>query len=196
LRFAEPDNSRNLFLDVLFLALLGFVVVTILLLFHVNPPKVGEEDAKPPGSVIFEMRWPDEHCADIDMWVMGPDMTAVGYSNRESELSNLLRDDLGFHRALSDLNYESVYTRGILPGEYQANVHFFSSHGCPPPVQIWVSASVRRPDHKTYRLIETQVTLTHQGQEITAFRFKLTESGGPVLGSFHDIPRGLRSRRP
>jgi hypothetical protein len=120
----------------------------------------------------------------------------VGYSNRESALSNLLRDDLGYQNDLSNLNYENVYTRGILAGEYQANVHLFSEHGCGPPILVWVSASVRRPDHKTYRLIETQVTLTHHGHEITAFRFKLTESGGPVLGSFHDIPRGLRSRRP
>ncbi len=191
----SPNNSLVLFLDVLFLALLGFVVIAVLLLFHVNPPKAGEEDAKPPGSVIFEMRWPDDSCADVDLWVMGPDNVAVGYSNRESELSNLLRDDLGIHRDLSDLNYENAYTRGILAGEYQANVHLFSDHGCPAPIVVWVSASVRRQNHKTYRLIETQVELTHVGHEITAFRFRLTKDGGPVVGSFHAIPRALRSRK-
>jgi hypothetical protein len=193
LRFKETDSSRSLFLDVLFLALLGFVVIAVLLLFHVNPPREGEKDTRPPGSVIFEMRWPDESCADVDLWVMGPDKVAVGYSNRESELSNLLRDDLGFQRDLSNLNYENAFTRGILAGEYQANVHLFSEHGCSPMIPVWVGASVRRPDQKTVSLAATEVQLTHTGHEITAFRFRLTEAGAMVPGSLHALPRALRS---
>ena len=119
----------------------------------------------------------------------------VGYSNRESELSNLLRDDLGFTHDLSNLNYENAYTRGIMAGEYQANVHLFSEHGSPPPIPVWLIVSVKRENGVTLRLVETEATLTHHGQEITAVRFGLTDEGRLVAGSIHAVPRPLRGRR-
>lgn len=191
----DPDDGDTLFFDVIFLALAGFVVVTVLLLLHLNPPLDDEQDTRAPGSVIFELRWPDESRADVDLWVMGPDGAAVGYSNRESELSNLLRDDLGFTHDLSNLNYENAYTRGIMAGEYQANVHLFSEHGSPPPIPVWLIVSVKRENGVTLRLVETEATLTHHGQEITAVRFGLTDEGRLVAGSIHAVPRPLRGRR-
>ena len=73
----DPDDGDTLFFDVIFLALAGFVVVTVLLLLHLNPPLDDEQDTRAPGSVIFELRWPDESRADVDLWVMGPDGAAV-----------------------------------------------------------------------------------------------------------------------
>jgi hypothetical protein len=105
---------------------------------------------------------------------------------------------LGFIIALSGVDPEQAQnlaatTRGILAGEYQANVHLFSEHGCSPMIPVWVGASVRRPDQKTVSLAATEVQLTHTGHEITAFRFRLTEAGAMVPGSLHALPRALRS---
>lgn len=185
----SSDSSRNLFLDVLFLALLGFVMVTVLLLFHVNPPQAGED--RPPGNVVIQLTWPAGCAADVDLWVMGPDMQPVGYSNRESELFNLLRDDLGHHSDLTGINHEISYSRGILAGEYQANVHLYADKGCSPPIPVVVAASVRRTE-KTRPITTTTVHLTHLNHEITAFRFKLTDEGRLRAGSIHALPRALR----
>ena len=43
------------------------------------------------------------------------------------------------------------------------------------------------------RLVTTEVTLGHQGEEVTAFRFSLDAKGKLVAGSVHNLQKRLRS---
>ena len=72
---------------------------------------------------IFELFWDPNLDADIDLWVKGPNDGSVGYSKPSGLVFNLLRDDRGLVGDHTPLNYEISFTRGIIPGEYQANVH-------------------------------------------------------------------------
>ena len=101
----EDDMGGTVFRDVIMLVLAGFVVI-VLLLPHINPPaQAAKQSMDPPGNVMVEMRWPDELDTDIDLWVLAPGDSPVGYSHKDGSAFNLLRDDRGHLRDASNLNY-------------------------------------------------------------------------------------------
>ena len=48
----DGEDDATVFRDVILLALLGFMVIVVLLLPHLNPPTVAEETAPPPGCQV------------------------------------------------------------------------------------------------------------------------------------------------
>jgi len=142
------------------------------------------------------VRWPDEVDADVDLWVQAPGDLPVGYSNKGGAVFNLLRDDLGNRADATGLNYETSYSRGILPGEYTVNLHLYRNSSKTFPVPVTVVTSVKsETDGATKQLLASKVELTQEGEETTVYRFKLTEAGGLVAGSVHSLFKELRSRR-
>ena len=121
----DEDQSNTVFRDVTLLALSGFVEIVLLLLHWLNLKTKSEVIKEPVGSVIIELFWPDDIDADLDLWVKGPNDGPVGYSKPSGLVFNLLRDDRGLTGDYTPLNYEISFTRGIIAGEYQANVHLF-----------------------------------------------------------------------
>lgn len=178
-------NRRTLigFVDVLLLILLVFVLLP-------QQPSANE-DSRPPGQVIVEIRWPDGMNTDVDLWVEAPRGMSVGYSRRAGEFFNLLRDDLGAIRDMLELNYEAAYTRGAPPGEYIVNLHLYSNAEQVYPVSVEVAVSVRM-DGGMRNILHRKVNLTHNDQEVTVARFSLDADGALVPGSIHDLPKVLR----
>jgi hypothetical protein len=192
----EEDASGTVFRDVVMLALAGFVVLVIMLLPHLNPPGAKTADSAPPGNVIVEVRWPDEIDADVDLWVQAPGDIPVGYSNKGGAVFNLLRDDLGKRADVTGLNYETSYSRGILPGEYAVNLHLYRNPSKAYPVPATVVTSVKRGANDTARqLLASKVLLVREGEELTVYRFGLNEAGALVAGSVHSLQKPLRTGR-
>jgi hypothetical protein len=191
----DEDETGTVFRDVIMLALAGFVVMVILLLPHLNPPgKAAEENTHAPGNVIVEIRWPDEIDADVDLWVQAPGDRPVGYSNKGGLIFNLLRDDLGKRADATGMNYEVSYSRGIPAGEYTVNVHLYRDTAGILPIPVTVVTSVKKsPRESARQLLTSKVELTHEGQELTVYRFKLSKDGDLVPGSVHSLQRNLRS---
>src|SRR3546814_467926 len=121
----EGAQDGTVFRDVIMLALLGFMVIVVVLLPHLNPPTEASASADPPGNVLVEVRWPDGIDTDIDLWIEAPETRPVGYSNQSGPIFNLLRDDLGRVGDSTDLNYEVAYSRGIRGGAYTVNPHLY-----------------------------------------------------------------------
>jgi hypothetical protein len=193
----DDGDTQTVFRDVLTLALAGFVVCVIVLLPHLNPAGAKTADnTEPPGNVIVEARWPDELDTDVDLWVQGPGDVPVGYSNKGGALFNLLRDDLGKRGDSTGLNYEVSYSRGLAPGEYTVNVHLYRNPARVSPVPVTIVASVKRnAKDSAKQLLVSDVELTREGQELTVYRFTLSEDGGLVPGSVHSVQRPLRAWR-
>jgi hypothetical protein len=191
----DDESGATVFRDVIMLALAGFVMIVMLLLPHINPRAADNQEARSPGNVIVELRWPDHIDADVDLWVEGPGDSPVGYSNKDGAVFNLLRDDLGRDSDLTDLNYEFSYSRGIPAGEYTVNVHLYrnGSHHFPLPVTVAVSVKGAE-SASSQRVLNTKLDLLREGQETTVFRFQLNEQGAVIAGSVNDLPRALRSR--
>jgi hypothetical protein len=194
----EEEAGGTVFRDIIMLGLAGFVAIVVLLLPYINPPGAKtNEDSAPPGNVIVEIRWPDELDADVDLWVQAPGDVPVGYSNKGGAVFNLLRDDLGQRGDATGLNYETSYSRGILPGEYVANLHLFRNPSNTYPVPVTVVASVKRDGSEpTRQLLASKVLLVREGEEVTAYRFQLRRTGDLVEGSVHSLQKDLRSWRP
>jgi hypothetical protein len=193
----EDDAGGTVFRDVVMLALAGFVVLVIMLLPHLNPPGAKTADATtPPGNVIVEVRWPDEIDADVDLWVQAPGDVPVGYSNKGGAAFNLLRDDLGSRVDVTGLNYETSYSRGIVPGEYTVNLHLYRNPSRAYPVPVTVVTSVkRRADLAARQLLASKALLVREGEEMTVYRFRLSEAGSLVAGSVHSLDKPLRAGR-
>jgi hypothetical protein len=189
----DDESGATVFRDVIMLALAGFVTLVLLLLPHLNPRAKTQDAIRSPGNVIIEARWPDEMDSDVDLWVQAPGDVPVGYSNKGGAVFNLLRDDLGHTADLTGLNYEFSYSRGIPAGEYTVNVHLYRNHETstvPVSIVVSVKGSV---NESAKQLLATKVILEHEGQELTAFRFRLDDKGRLVSGSVHDLPKPLRT---
>jgi hypothetical protein len=194
---SEEDAADTVFRDVVMLALAGFVVLVIMLLPHLHPPGARTaDDMTPPGNVIVEARWPDEIDADVDLWVQAPGDVPVGYSNKGGAVFNLLRDDLGRRVDVTGLNYETSYSRGIMPGEYTVNLHLYRNSSQTYPVPVAVVTSVKQnADQAARQLLASKVLLVREGEETTVYRFRLTDAGSLVAGSVHSLDKPLRSGR-
>ena len=193
----EHDDAGIVFRDLITLALCGFVVCVVLIMPHINPPGAKTaENNDPPGNVIVEVRWPDEIDADVDLWVQAPGDIPVGYSNKGSAVFNLLRDDLGKRADVTGLNYETSYSRGILPGEYAVNLHLYRNASKTYPVPVTVVTSVKQGATDTARqLLASKVLLAREGEELTVYRFGLSAAGVLVAGSVHSLHKPLRAGR-
>lgn len=182
--------------DMLMMIALRLVfVLSLLLLLIADPEKKHDEQDEPPGSISAAISWP-EGDTDIDLWVMGPgEVAPIGYSNKGGRLWNLLRDDLGNSPDATPLNYEDAYTRGAPPGEYIVNVHCFRCPVVPQKVTVEIRSSKSDADAQkgTQVLFTSTLELKAQGQERTAARFRLDDSGNLVPGSITFLYTPLRS---
>lgn len=196
-QFEDEDVNGTVFRDVITLALCGFVAVVILLLPHLNPKQEAQAAVSTtPGNVMVEARWADELDTDIDLWVQAPGDVPVGYSNKSGVIFNLLRDDLGRNADPTQLNYEVSYSRGIPPGEYAINLHMYRNKARVSPVKVTVVTSVKKPNAESAKqMLSSTVDLTVENQELTVYRFKLTEAGDLVPSSVNSLPKALRKWR-
>jgi hypothetical protein len=189
------EETLTVWLDTALLILGGFVLMAVVMLAMLNPPTRASEAAgqQPPGNVIVEVTWPDGLDADVDLWVEAPGDRPVGYSNKSGSLFNLLRDDLGKARDMTDLNYEVAYSRGVVAGEYVVNVHLYRAVGVSLPVEVKVVASVKLdPGESPAPLVAATVPLRQENEEVTAFRFSLDAAGHLVTGSANHLFKPLR----
>jgi hypothetical protein len=193
----EYDDAGIVFRDLITLALCGFVVCVVLIMPHINPPVTKTaQDTDPPGNVIVEVRWPDELDSDVDLWVEAPGDVPVGYSNKGGVIFNLLRDDLGKRADATGMNYEVSYSRGIMAGEYTVNLHLYRNTAGVFPIPVTVVTSVKKSAKESARqLLASHIELVREGEELTVYRFKLSEQGDLVSGGVHSLQRQLRSWR-
>ncbi len=191
----DEVQSDSVFRDVTLLSLSGFVSIVIILLPWLNLKTRNEIVQEPVGSVIFELFWDDKLDADLDLWVKGPNDGAVGYSKPSGLVFNLLRDDRGLVGDHTPLNYEISFTRGIIPGEYQANVHLFKHDKDRSKIEALITASLVTPD-RNYRkqILEKKVYLKKESSEKTVLRFKLDNNFKLVNGSVNSLRKNLAGR--
>ncbi len=187
----DEDTTGTVFRDVLMLALIGFVAMVIVILPHISESKQRDDEHRSPGNIVIEIHWPDDLPVDVDLWVQGPNDVPVGFFNQNSELFNLLRDDLGTEGDATQLNYEVSYSRGIKAGEYIVNVHMYGPVPSGIVVPVTVVVSVRQKYDTLRQILTTDINLERRNQEETAFRFSLTGTGELVPGSVTTLRRRL-----
>ena len=170
------------FTDLLFNALMGFTFLFFIAVIFMNPI-VTKGNVERKAEYIISVTWQDGSPDDIDLWVQGPQGDLIWYRNKEGGLLHLDRDDRGklfdatTHNdttIINELNQEIVTLRGVVPGEYVVNVHYYLSETKEP---VEVTVKLERVNPALEVLHYDTVTLERAGAEKTAFRFTLSGNG-------------------
>ena len=190
----RPDHVGVAFTDLLFNALLGFVVMFVLAFLLINPvAKSGAID--PKAEFLITLTWPDGRREDVDLYVEDPAGRLVWFRSREAGLMHLDRDDLGRsndvirvggREIVNPLNQEIVSIRGIQPGEYVVNLHLYRADGDQP---VPATVKIEKLNPKVQLVFLGPLTLTAQGDEQTAARFSLTTDGR--VRDLNQLPKQL-----
>jgi hypothetical protein len=129
-------------------------------------------EAVTPGNILFQLSWDREKLADVDLWVRAPDDIAVGYSHPAGRHCNLLRDDTGRPTDPESRNLELTVCRGMPDGEWIANAALYADRDGKLPLTATVTATMAAKGGIT-EIAKRSVTLEHEGEERTVFRFTL-----------------------
>lgn len=161
--------------------------VIVIVLTQVNPKaKPSEESTKPPGDIMVCIFWQGGH--DVDLWGTAPGQAkATGYSNKNGEVLDLVRDDLG-KDALTRPRTECQFARGLPDGRWVFNIHGFSINA----PEVMVHAEIRLGGEFGFSLLLERDLTIKQRQERTIAQFRL--AGGKVVpGSVSEVAVPLRS---
>lgn len=196
----ETDSGSGIaFRDVIFTALIVILVINFLLLIMPKKPdEASNESDRSRGNIRVEVFWPDDMDVDIDLWGQSPGQPPIGYSNMQSPVMNLVRDDLGNYADITGINYEVMFSRGLPAGEWIFNIHWFGNSAGVSEVPVNVIVTYRKDDgtnskEKPTQISVQQIMLTKVGQETTAIRFKLNADGDIIWDSLSSINKPIRS---
>jgi hypothetical protein len=129
------------------------------------------------------LAWPDGNLNDIDAWVQGPSGELVWFRAREAGLMHLDRDDRGAENdsivvngrtLVNPINQEVITIRGIAPGEYVVNAHYYESKDSQP---VDVTLTVVKINPKAEVVYHGQQNLQRKGDEATMVRFSISSDG-------------------
>ena len=175
-------SGSDPFTDLLFNALLGFTYLFLIAIMFMNPvAKKGIID--PKAEYIITVAWPDNNPDDVDTWIEDPNGNVIWFRNREAGLIHLDRDDRGTandtiningEEIQNPLNQEVVTIRGVVPGEYVVNLHYYATE-TGNPVHATVKVAKVNPALEIVYYGET--VLSEKGEEKTAVRFTIDKSG-------------------
>ena len=175
-------GSNLSFNDVLFNALLGFVVLFVLALLLINPI-TKKSDIPVKAEILITLEWDDEVGDDIDIWVQGPTGVPISFQNKTNGVMHLDRDDLGAtsdymwidgERIIIKLNRDVVSMRGIAPGDYYINIHLYSKNSKTGPTKYTLTLLDVNPYREVYVM---QGKLNKRGEIVRLPGFTLDEEG-------------------
>ena len=193
-REAEVDP----FYDMLFNMLIAFVFCFIIALMAMNPKALKAGDIPSKAEFIINVSWADMNTNDIDTWVQDPAGKMVWFRAREAGLMHLDRDDRGMandvivlngKQIVNPLNQEVVTIRGIEPGEFTVNAHYYESKDDKP---VEVTVTVIKVNPKADVVFYGQLTLARKGDEGTAVRFTVLPDGN--VTNVNTLPKKLVER--
>ena len=177
------DTEVDPFYDMLFNILIAFVFCFVIAILAFNPAARRAGDIPAKAEYIISVSWPDNNPNDVDTWVRDPQGNVLWFRQRDAGLMHLDRDDRGAKNNTVIVNGKEISNpirqeiatlRGLMPGEYVVNAHYYES-GDQQPVDV--SVAVVKVNPQADIVFTGQVRLPAKGQERTLVRFNLGEDG-------------------
>ena len=192
------------FIDLLFNILLGFAFLFIVA-FLLIKPEAKKKDFDRRAEFVIILEWDHDASDDLDLYVEDPMGDRVSFRVPRINFMHLDKDDLGKtndtivnadgSRSTVMINREVVTIRGIVPGEYIINGHYYSTRDYSGrPVEFGeTKIAANKPKknltvkvelHKVtpYTILWTgQKQFTQKGQEETFLRFRIDSKGNLIL---------------
>ena len=206
----EKYKSTIGFTDLLFNILVGFAFLFIIA-FLLIKPEAKKEDFERKAEFVVVLEWDHDQPDDIDLYVQDPTNSTVHFRLPIANFMYLDKDDLGFANDIVknvdgtitkvNINREVVTIRGIIPGEYVINAHYYSARkwsgqtlstnvdnsyelgkGKSTGKKLTVKIELYKVDpYKIWWIGEK--TFTHRAQEETFVRF-IIDPDGKQIGDF------------
>ena len=196
----EKYKSTIGFTDLLFNILVGFAFLFIFA-FLLIKPEAKKEDFERKAEFVVVMEWNHDAPDDIDLYVQDPTQSKVHFRLPIINFMYLDKDDLGYANDIVknvngeitkvNINREVVTIRGIIPGEYIINAHYYSqrqweadgrlntSQKSIAGMKLTVKIELHRVNpYKIWWMGEK--TFTHRGQEETFVRFTIGPNGNQI----------------
>ena len=191
------------FTDLLFNILVGFAFLFIIA-FLLIKPESKKKDFDRRAEYIIILEWDSGAKDDIDLYVEDPLREIASFRHPRVYFMHLDKDDLGSRNdttVMADgstttikINREVMTIRGIIPGEWIINAHYYSAYtyatGDAGEHSMIVSKSkenyfitVRVELHRVnpYQILWVgEKKFTKKGQEETFLRFRLDKMGGII----------------
>ena len=192
------------FIDLLFNILLGFAFLFIVA-FLLIKPEAKKKDFDRRAEFVIILEWDHDASDDLDLYVEDPMGDRVSFRVPRINFMHLDKDDLGKtndtivnadgSRSTVMINREVVTIRGIVPGEYIINGHYYSTRdysGRPvefgetkiaankPKKNLTVKVELHKVTPYTI-LWPGQKQFTQKGQEATFLRFRIDSKGNLIL---------------
>jgi hypothetical protein len=206
------------FTDMLFNILVGFAFLFIVA-FLLIKPEAKKQDFERKAEFVVVLEWDHDQPDDIDLYVQDPTKSKVHFRLPITNFMYLDKDDLGFANDIVknvngtvtkvNINREVVTIRGIIPGEYIINAHYYSarkwtgqtlttnideraeSYELGKGKSTGKNLTVKIELHKVnpYKIWWIgEKTFTHRGQEETFVRFTI-DSDGKLVGGFTSLEK-------
>ena len=181
------------FIDLLFNILVGFAFLFIVA-FILIKPESKKKDFERRAEYIVVLEWDKGVPDDLDLYVRDPLGGLVSFRYPRVNFSHLDKDDLGSRNdsvIMSDgtlktipINREVVTIRGIIPGEWVINAHYYSSYNLNRTKKKALNVKVELHKVNPYGILGIWEKKYHRkGQEETFVRFTI-DTDGEMVGSF------------
>lgn len=178
-RYRQPFDPIT---AVLFKIIQAITYLFVLAVLFINP--VSKQGLiNPKAEYIITVTWPDKNPNDIDTYVEDPQGNLTNFANAAAGLIHLDRDDRGNlndtltinDRVIENpLNQEMTTVRGVIPGEYVVNVHYYATEN-DKPVPVTVRVDKVNPTLEV--IYYDTLTLERKDDEKTAVRFTILGDG-------------------
>ena len=188
------------FIDLLFNILLGFAFLFIVA-FLLIKPEAKKKDFDRRAEFVIILEWNHDALDDIDLHVQDPLGDRVSFRLPRINFMHLDKDDLGTRNdtivnadgttSTVQINREVVTIRGIMPGEYIINAHYYSTRQYG---NVNIGETFRKEEDVKVLTVKVELhkvtpyqimwagekIFVSKGQEETFLRFKLDKDGNIV----------------
>ena len=197
----ERFKSTIGFTDLLFNILVGFAFLFIIA-FLLIKPEAKKKDFDRRAEYIVVMEWDAGAKDDIDLYVEDPLGGLASFRHPNVNFMHLDKDDLGSRNdttVMADgstttirINREVMTIRGIIPGEWIINAHYYSAYEYASANGDSVIISKSKKDYsitvrvELHRVNPYQILwvgdkkFTTKGQEETFLRWRIDKMGGII----------------
>ena len=188
------------FIDLLFNILLGFAFLFIVA-FLLIKPEAKKKDFDRRAEFVIILEWDHDALDDIDLHVQDPLGDRVSFRLPRINFMHLDKDDLGTRNdtivnadgteSTVEINREVVTIRGIMPGEYIINAHYYSTRQYG---NVNIGETFRKEEDAKVLTVKVELhkvtpykimwagekIFVSKGQEETFLTFKLDKDGNIV----------------
>lgn len=175
--------SSTAFLDLLFNALIGFVMLFIISFLSITT-NAQKADIETKAEFIITVTWNEASDDDVDTYLEDPLGNVLSYRRKDIGLAHLDRDDRGQINDRVRLadgstvtvreNQELTSIRGFIGGQWVLNLHMYAKRD-KTPTRVRIRVEKLNPAVRT--IYDQEVEMTEKWQEITIGRFQMSAQG-------------------